>query len=333
MELNKMGQFEDLVDELKKVSLTGKPIIFISYDTDELALADFVRDVLNRWTQNKLDVFIAKRGILPGQNPYEVMMEEKLKHAQAVIPICSIKSKTSPWIWWESAAVWARDQKVYPLFTNIAAGGFGPPLTVVSQGKEYFINEEFIETLKQVSEQFKIDVKVVDLNKEEMDKYIKLKEEYSKLETSVKISVNCKILETVGKRRKYSLVFTVENKTKKKLEDVVVELLFPINCIDLTELQSSPFQVLSSPSDQPEYLCLAGSFLGLNEEMKKIFTTGLLPGKSLKVFGDDGMSPFHYTVGEEQWREWFTSEVKWKVYVNGGAPQEGSIPLNTIQFS
>ena len=327
-----MGQYEDLIDELKKVNLTGKPTIFISYDTEELALADFVKDVLNRWTQNKLDVFVAKRGILPGQNPLEVMMEEKLKYAQAVIPICSIKSKTSPWIWWESAAVWAKDKKVYPLFTNISASGFGPPLNLVSQGKEYFTKEEFIETLKQVSGQFEIDVEVVNLNKEEMDKYIKLKEEYSKPETSVKISVNCKILETEGKRRKYSLFFAVENKTKNKLEDVAVELFFPRNCIDWAELQSSTFQT-SSSIDQPESLCLTGSFLGLDEEAKKRFVTELLPGKSLKVFGDDGMSSLHYTVGEEHWREWFTSEVKWKVYVNGGAPQEGSIPLNSIQFS
>lgn len=180
-----MGQFEELYDELKEVDPTGKPIIFISYDTEELALADFIKDVLTRWTENKVDVFVAKRGILSGENPLEVMMEKKLKHAQAVIPICSIKSKTSPWIWWESAAVWAKDQKVYPLFTNISASGFGPPLTLVSQGKEYFTRDEFIETLKKVSEQFEIDVKAIDLNDEEMMKFLSLQEKYSKSETEI----------------------------------------------------------------------------------------------------------------------------------------------------
>ena len=327
-----MDEFEKLLRETKKVALTGKPIIFVSYDTEELALADFVKNVLDRWTENKLDVFIAKRGIRSGENPLEVMMEQKLKHAQAVIPICSIRSKTSPWVWWESAAVWAKDQKVYPLFTNISASGFGPPLTLVSQGKEYFTREEFIETLKKVSEQFKIDVKAVDFNNEEMKKYIKLEEEYSKPGTSVKILVYSKILETVGKRRKYSLFFTVENNTKKKLEDVVVELSFPRNCIDKEELKQSPFRT-SYSLDEPEYLCLTGSFSGLDDEVKNRFATGLLPGKSLKVFGDDGMSSLHYIIGEEHIREWFTSEVKWKVYVNGGAPQESTIPLNSIQFS
>ena len=72
-----MGQYEDMLKDLEKVNLT-KPIIFISYDTEELALADFVKNVLDRWTENKLDVFIAKRGIRSGENPLEVMMEQKL---------------------------------------------------------------------------------------------------------------------------------------------------------------------------------------------------------------------------------------------------------------
>src|SRR3989338_11230233 len=100
----------DLIDELRHVDL-DKPIVFISYAGEELALADFIRNVLIRWTGNKIEPFVARRDIPPGDNPLKVMMEQKLRHAQAIIPICSIKSKVSSWVWWESAAVWAKDNK------------------------------------------------------------------------------------------------------------------------------------------------------------------------------------------------------------------------------
>lgn len=179
-----MGEFEKLYDRTKKVDFTGKPIVFISYDTEEIALANFIKDVLDRWTEDKLDVFVAKRAIPPGENPLK-MMEQKMKSAQAVIPICSMKSKTSPWIWWESAAVWAKDHNVYPLFTNITAGSFGPPLSLFSQGNDFFAEKEFARTLKHVSEQFKIDGTGFAFNADEMKEFLSLKEKHSKPKTEV----------------------------------------------------------------------------------------------------------------------------------------------------
>jgi len=222
-----MEPSRELFDRLKDVNIVGKPIVFISYDGEELALADFIRNILTKWTENKVEAFVARRDIPPGDNPLKVMMENKLKHAQAIIPICSIKSKSSSWVWWESAAVWAKDNKVYPLFTNISANDFGAPLTLVSQGKDYFVKEDFINTLMTVCRELEIELKSNSLSDEEFIEYEKLQKEYSKPETSTKILIDYKKLEMTQDFHKYSFVFEIENRTKKKFDDVIVELYFP----------------------------------------------------------------------------------------------------------
>jgi len=131
----------------KLFSMQEAPIIFISYATNELALADFVKTILVRYMDTKAEIFIASRDIPPGENPLKIMMETKLKKAQAIIPICSHLAKESSWVWWESASVWARNYKIYPLCTNISLGDFGPPLNLVAQGRKYFDKKELLETI------------------------------------------------------------------------------------------------------------------------------------------------------------------------------------------
>lgn len=309
----------------------GKFIVFISYDGDELALADFIRDILTKWTGNKVEAFVARRDIPPGDNPLKVMMENKLKHAQSIIPICSIKSKSSSWVWWESAAVWAKDKRIYPLFTNISANDFGAPLTLVSQGKDYFIKEDFINTLMAICKELKIELKNSNFTGEEFTEYEKLQREYSKPETSAKILVDYKKLEMTQDLHKYSFIFEIENRTKKKFDDVIVELYFPEDYIEEKKWDYPHIKSLI-PEDKPGYICLVFSFSGLPERAKSIYMSGLLPGKKLKIFGEKAITRLNYEMDHARWDKRFRYEVQWKVYVNGGAPQEGSIPLNSIQF-
>lgn len=306
------------------------PIVFISYAAEELALADFIRGVVNRLADGKMEAFVAKRDIPAGDNPLKTMMEEKLKHAKAIIPICSVKSKMSSWVWWESAAVWAKDRKVYPLFTNIPAGDFGAPLTLVSQGKDYFVRAEFIETVKIVCADAGVPIDDGDLSKEEWNEYEKLKSEYSKPETSAKTSVDFKKLEMTQDLHKYSFVFEIENRSQKRFDDVDVELYFPVEYLE-EKKWDYPHLKSSTSHDKPGYLCLTFSFAGLQETAKKQFISSLLPGKKLKVFGEDGMTKLHYYMDHDRWDKRFKYDVQWKVYINGGAPQDGSIPLNSIQ--
>jgi len=307
------------------------PIIFISYANEELALADFIRSIISKWTENKIEVFVAKRDIPVGDNPLKTMMEDKLKNAQAIIPICSIKSKISPWLWWESAAVWAKDKKVYPLFTNISPSNFGAPLTLVSQGKDYFVKEEFTNTLITVCKEVGADAKTSVLTEEELSEYEKLRNEYSKPETSAKVLASYEKLETTQELHKYSFVFEVENRTQKKFDDVIIELYFPENYIERKQWDY-PHLRSSIPEDMPGYLCLIFSFSGLLETAKSQFISCLLPGKKLKVFGEDGITRLHYLMDHIRWDKRFQYEVQWRVYINGGAPQEGNIPLDSIQY-
>ncbi|MFA4984121.1 MAG: toll/interleukin-1 receptor domain-containing protein [Candidatus Omnitrophota bacterium] len=306
------------------------PIVFVSYARDELALADFVKKILIRFSENKLDVFVATRDIPPGDNPLRVMMEEKLKSAQAIIPICSQLAKVSSWVWWESASVWGRGYKVYPLCTNISLGDFGAPMSLVTQGKDLFVKDEFENVLKQVCSQFSITCSKT-LTNSELEEYEKLKNEYSKKETSAKILVDYKKLEMTQDFHKYSFIFEVENRTQKKFDDIIVELYFPE---DYIEEKKWDYPHLKSflPEEKPGYICLVFSFSGLPERAKSLYMNCLLPGKKLKVFGEDAITKLHYDMDHERWDKRFRYEVQWKVYVNGGAPQEGSIPLNSIQY-
>ena len=158
-----------------------KPLVFISYDGEELALADYVKSAFEKCAQDRIETFVARRDIRSGDNPLKTMMDEKLKKADAIIPICSLKSKNSAWVWWESGSVWGRGKRVFPLFTNLSPNDFGTPMTLVSQGKFFFDENEFQETTHAVCRYFGIEPK--DSQFPSAD-HAKLREEYSKPETS-----------------------------------------------------------------------------------------------------------------------------------------------------
>lgn len=112
-------------------------IVFISYDTGEIEWALFVKEAIERRLPSGGRAFVAKRDIRPGEEPLKRMLEEELKSAKAVVAICSRRSKTSPWLWWEASAVWARGEKVFPLFLGIDQNEFGAPLSSVAQGPAF----------------------------------------------------------------------------------------------------------------------------------------------------------------------------------------------------
>jgi hypothetical protein len=112
--------------------------VFISYDTPEVKLATHVATILEKRLAPGVSVFVAKRDIAPGTNPLKVMLEDQLLRAEALVALCSQRSKTSPWLSWESSAVWARGGLVVPLFINISPNEFNGPITLVCQGRDFF---------------------------------------------------------------------------------------------------------------------------------------------------------------------------------------------------
>ena len=273
----------ELVEEKLKVvkemcPKQEKPVVFISYANKELALADFIKKVLKRIAGDHLEIFIANRDIPPGDNPLKVMMEEKLKLAQAIIPICSYLAKTSSWVSWESAAVWARGYKVYPLCSNISLGDFGAPLSLVTQGRGLFVQDEFLETLKSLCNQFNLSDGGIRLNEEEKEELNKLKDEYSKRETSAGIEASYDTLNRTQELHKYSFLFDVENKTDMAFQNIVVELIFPEEYLEKKEW-NYPHLTASESEEMPGHLCFLFDYSALSEAGKKQFSTFLLPQK------------------------------------------------------
>ena len=166
---------------MKKTIINNKPLVFISYAGEEIDLADFVKKILLRVLENTTEVFIAKRDIASGEDSLKTMLTEKLLKAEAIIPICSYKSKKTQWLWWESASVWAKTGNVHPLFTNISPNKFGPPLTLFVQGKEYFIEEDFFDTIKTLCENLKISTtrSQLEFTDKEVENYAELKKAHS----------------------------------------------------------------------------------------------------------------------------------------------------------
>jgi len=176
-----------------------------------------------------------------------------------------------------------------------------------------------------------IDIAGGTFSQAEIDQIAKLKAEYSKAEISANVLCDYKKLEMRQDFHKYSFVLEVENKTQKKFDDVIVELLFPVDYLEKKEWVY-PHLRSQAVSEKPGYLCLVFSYAGLNDTAKAMFLSGLLPGKKLRVFGEGGITNLVYEMDHDRWDKRFKYDVQWKVYINGNAPIDGSIPLNSIQY-
>src|SRR5581483_2292982 len=203
---------------------------------------DFLKNLLLRISGGKIQPFVARRDITSGANPLKVMLEENLKKAKAIIPICSMKSKESSWVWWETATLWAQNNMAFPLFANISPNTFGAPLTLVYQGRDYFIKDELLETLLADCKEFGIYLDQIDLSLEEQKIYNALREEHSNdqedtalVTQQIKALMDYKIINKTSELHEYSLEFELQNLSKKKFENINVELYFPIQFLLKTD--------------------------------------------------------------------------------------------------
>jgi hypothetical protein len=257
-----------------------KPLVFISYVGAEVALADFVKKHLGKISNDGVEIFVARRDISSGEDPLKIMLNEKLKNADAIIPICSKNSKETPWLWWETASVWAKTGMVYPLFTNISANSFGGPLVLVAQGKDYFIKEEFLETLHTICKKLSIVSTKFNFDDEDEKQFLELKENFSKNNLSAKVSISFNKLIINQDYHKYSLNFEVQNNSSTSYTDLTLQLFFPEKYLIQKEwnydhLRSSTFK------ENPKYICLTFDFNSMPESGKKRFSTHILVVSSL----------------------------------------------------
>ena len=149
--------------------------VFISYEKLEYDLAVYIANILQERLVEGISVFIAKRDIKHGDNPLKVMLEEQLLQAEALVALCSERSKSSPWICWESATVWARGGLVVPLFIKISPNEFNGPITLICQGGDFFEVINLNSTLQAITNKVCPDHPCKDLTSEEIKKLEQLK--------------------------------------------------------------------------------------------------------------------------------------------------------------
>src|SRR3989339_576549 len=274
----------------KKLKAKQKPILFISYSTVELALACFIENIIRGHVGDKIDIFVASR-MPPGDKWQHTMLENKLKNADAIIPICSIASKLSGWVWWESAVVWANDKKIYPLTINISMNEFGAPLSLFAQAKSYFEIEELEETIKTIFSYFKLDTDFI-LSVEEKKELNDLKGEYFKKDTSAHIEI---------KDKSWRMPHITASKWKE--DDRYLCLTFDFN------------NLRESAKNQYRKFLLPG---------KTLMPFG-------GAIHREAITPLLYSVDSFTHRNIDDYNVFWKVYINEGAPQDGIVPFKKLQ--
>lgn len=168
--------FDGLISGFKQLFPFPIGCVFISYDTRELYLAEFLKALLEKRLGSGIPVFVAKRDIRVGDDPTKKMIRENLYRANAVVSICTPFSKNSPWLWWETATVWAHDQLVVPLFAGITPKEFNGPITVLLQGRQLFDRSELMDALREVGQRMVPSLAPKDLTDDEEREYSRLRD-------------------------------------------------------------------------------------------------------------------------------------------------------------
>jgi len=153
--------------------------VFISYDTRELRLAEFLKALLESRLGLNIPVFVAKRDIRVGDDPNRKMISDSLLRANVIVSICTPKSMTSPWLLWETATVWARGQLVIPLFAGIRPENFGGPIAVLVQGRQLFNRRELMDAIREIGQRMVPSLVMSDLTYDETKEFDTLCHEFS----------------------------------------------------------------------------------------------------------------------------------------------------------
>jgi hypothetical protein len=140
------------------VNPAGVRRIFISHGTQDVSLALWFVGALTARCRPGIQVFAAHRDIEVGDAPLRVMLEENLLKADALLALCSTQSHSSPWLWWEASAVWAKGGLVVPLFVDLRAKDFTGPLTLVCQGRQLQDLKDVMSVISTVLRRFDADV-------------------------------------------------------------------------------------------------------------------------------------------------------------------------------
>lgn len=80
------------------------------------------------------EVFLSSTSIDPGDDPLRRMLEDGLLKASVLIAVLTQEASQRPWVIWETASAWAREQLVIPVFVDVRPQEVPGPLVSKVQG-------------------------------------------------------------------------------------------------------------------------------------------------------------------------------------------------------
>lgn len=149
-----------------------EPLIFMSYDTRDIDLVKAIDDVLQRVFNNKVRTFIAKRDIKAGDDAFKKMLHDSLAKCVVVLALCTKRSVTSPWLWFESGAGFEKSGLI-PMWSGVKPLEFKAPMTIF-QGKNVQDKTEVNELLSKIAEVTKFDFENITITEEEFTNLIEI---------------------------------------------------------------------------------------------------------------------------------------------------------------
>jgi len=133
------------------------PILFLSWGGDVSGRVAAVLQAVLRPRLPSAEVFLSTTSIDPGDDPLRRMLEDGLLKAQVLVAVLTRESSGRPWVIWETASAWARDQLVIPVFVGIKPGEVPGPLTTKVQGVHLHSREDLDRALTVIARRMGVD--------------------------------------------------------------------------------------------------------------------------------------------------------------------------------
>ena len=145
-----------------------KPLIFISYDTRDIEIVNAIDSILKRIFSDRVRTFIARRDIKAGDDAFNKMLHDNLSKSSVILAVCTKRSITSPWLWFESGAGFGSSWLI-PIWAGIKPQEFKEPMKIF-QGKSIEDKAEMEDLIAQLVEITKIDCAGCSLTDDELAK-------------------------------------------------------------------------------------------------------------------------------------------------------------------
>lgn len=165
--LDKIAEKESSISQPEP---TKEPLIFMSYDTRDIDLVKAIDGILHRVFKKSVKTFIAKRDIKAGDDAFKTMLHQNLAKCVVVLAICTKRSVTSPWLWFESGAGFEKSGLI-PVWSGVKPQEFKAPMTIF-QGKNIRDRVEIHELLSKLAELINFNGENILITDEEFERLV-----------------------------------------------------------------------------------------------------------------------------------------------------------------